>query len=249
MAAVAGASPVTITVRTPSPCNSLMSAAESARGGSLSAISPASFIAVARAGGHRQHAKSLGLEFVRRRRRGVRRRLDESDDDGEGALHDPLRASRRIRRRRLGHLLGRVEGGELDQARRIGDGLARGGGANGAIDRVLAAIGARQRRQRQNMRLVEAGHRAHARHGQRVARQRAGLVGAQDIHRCGFIDRREPGRQDAPPGQRSRAERRRQREGGRQRDRDRREDRGQDERDDLVERHFEKRTHRRSAAR
>jgi hypothetical protein len=47
MAAVAGASPVTITVRTPSPCNSLMSAAESGRGGSLSAMSPASFMAVA----------------------------------------------------------------------------------------------------------------------------------------------------------------------------------------------------------
>jgi hypothetical protein len=46
MAAVAGASPVTITVRTPRACNSLTSAAESGRGGSLSAISPASFIAV-----------------------------------------------------------------------------------------------------------------------------------------------------------------------------------------------------------
>src|SRR5580704_4003328 len=46
MVAVAGASPVTMTVRTPSPCNSLMSAAESERGGSLSAMSPASFIAV-----------------------------------------------------------------------------------------------------------------------------------------------------------------------------------------------------------
>jgi hypothetical protein len=47
MAAVAGASPVTITVRTPSLCNSVTSAADSGRGGSLSAMSPASFIAVA----------------------------------------------------------------------------------------------------------------------------------------------------------------------------------------------------------
>ena len=45
MAAVAGASPVSITVRTPNPCNSVTSAAESVRGGSLSAMSPASFIA------------------------------------------------------------------------------------------------------------------------------------------------------------------------------------------------------------
>ena len=45
MAAVAGASPVTITVRTPSVSNSVTSAAEFVRGGSLRAISPSSFIA------------------------------------------------------------------------------------------------------------------------------------------------------------------------------------------------------------
>ena len=39
--AVTGASPVIITVRTPRPCNWAMSAAESSRGGSLSAITPA----------------------------------------------------------------------------------------------------------------------------------------------------------------------------------------------------------------
>ena len=61
MAAVAGASPVTITVRTPSPCNSLMSAAESGRGGSLSAMSPASFIAVGGPGRDRQHSEALCL--------------------------------------------------------------------------------------------------------------------------------------------------------------------------------------------
>ena len=46
MAAVAGASPVTITVRTPNPCSSVTRTADSARGESLSAMSPASFIAV-----------------------------------------------------------------------------------------------------------------------------------------------------------------------------------------------------------
>ena len=59
MAAVAGASPVTITVRTPSARNSVTSAAESARGGSLSAMSPASFIAVRRPGGDRQDPEAL----------------------------------------------------------------------------------------------------------------------------------------------------------------------------------------------
>jgi hypothetical protein len=56
MATVAGASPVTITVRTPSSCNSLTSAAESVRRGSLSAMSPTSFIA---AGGPAATASTL----------------------------------------------------------------------------------------------------------------------------------------------------------------------------------------------
>lgn len=46
MAAVAGASPVAITVRMPRPRNSVIRAADSLRGGSLSATSPASFIPV-----------------------------------------------------------------------------------------------------------------------------------------------------------------------------------------------------------
>jgi len=45
MAAVAGASPVAITVRTPSALSSSTSAAESPRGGSLSAIRPIGRIA------------------------------------------------------------------------------------------------------------------------------------------------------------------------------------------------------------
>ena len=44
MAAVAGASPVTITVRTPRAFNSVMRAVESDRGGSLSETSPTSCI-------------------------------------------------------------------------------------------------------------------------------------------------------------------------------------------------------------
>ncbi len=42
VAAVAGASPVTMSVRTPRACSSAISAAESDLGGSLSAIRPAS---------------------------------------------------------------------------------------------------------------------------------------------------------------------------------------------------------------
>ena len=63
MAAVAGASPVTMTVRMPRPRNSLMSDAESSRGGSLSAINPASFIAVG-VPAVTASTRSLGFEFL-----------------------------------------------------------------------------------------------------------------------------------------------------------------------------------------
>ena len=128
----------------------------------------------------------------------------------------------------------------LISCRRVGDGLARGRRANGSVDRVLAAIRTRQRGQRQNVRLVEAGHRTERRHGQRIARQRAGLVGTQDTHRRRFIHRREAGRKNPLLCQGPRAERRRKGEGGRQRNRYRCEHRRQDEGDDLVERHLEK---------
>ena len=59
MAAVAGASPVTMTVRTPNVRNSVMSAAESDRGGSLRAMIPASFTACRRAYRDGQHPEAL----------------------------------------------------------------------------------------------------------------------------------------------------------------------------------------------
>ena len=192
-----------------------------------------------RSGRDRQHAETLPLELLRRCRRG-RRRLREADDRGKGALHDTLRCPGRISCGRLGHLLRRIERHEFDQLRRIGNRLARRGGANRAIDRILPAIGTGQRGQRQNMRLVEAGHRMNGRHRQRVLGQRAGLVGAQDIRRSRFIHRGQAGRKDAQLCQGPRAERRRKGEGGRQRDRYRCQDRGQDEGNDLGERHLEK---------
>ena len=49
--------------------------------------------------------------------------------------------------------------GSLTQLRRVGDALRRRGRANGGVDRVLPALGTRERRQRQHVRLVEAAHR------------------------------------------------------------------------------------------
>ena len=64
IAAVAGASPVTITVRTPKAYNSLTSSAASVRGGSLSAMNPASRIGVGGAHGNGQNPEALLFEFA-----------------------------------------------------------------------------------------------------------------------------------------------------------------------------------------
>ena len=74
--------------------------------------------------------------------------------------------------------------------RRIGRGLARGR-ADGRVHRILPAVRVGQRGQRQDVRFVAAGHGANRRYLQRIQRQRAGLVGAQDIHRGRFIHRGE----------------------------------------------------------
>jgi hypothetical protein len=164
------------------------------------------------------------------------------DDCGKGALYDTLgpagRAPAPVRCGRLGHLRCRIERHKRDHFRGIA-GVLAAGGANGGIYRVLPAIRTGKRGQRQNVRLVESGHGANGRYRQSVARQRAGLVGAQDIHRCRLVHRGEAGRKHAQLCQGPRAERRRKGEGGRQRYRYRCEDRRQHEGDDLGERHLE----------
>ena len=109
MAAVAGASPVTITVPTPRSRNSLTSAAESLRGGSLSAISPTSFIAVAGPAATANTRKPLFFEFLGGGRR-RRRCFGKADNDGVSALHDLHSDSCRVRSGCLRHLVGWVEG-------------------------------------------------------------------------------------------------------------------------------------------
>jgi hypothetical protein len=64
MAAVAGASPVTMTVRKPSAFNSEMSEAESVRGGSLSAMKPIICMDAGAPGSRRQNPEALFLEFI-----------------------------------------------------------------------------------------------------------------------------------------------------------------------------------------
>ena len=192
-----------------------------------------------RSGRDRQHAKALPLELFGYRFRG-RRGLCERDHHGVGALHHALRRAARIHSAGLGHFRGRVERRESGQLRRIGGALAQGGRPDGVIDWVLPAIRAGQRRQRQNMRFVEIGHRANLRHAQSVLRQGACLVRAQDIHRRRFIHRGEPCRQDAELGEIARAQRRREGEGRGQRDRYRRQNRRENERNNFGDRHFEK---------
>src|ERR1019366_633566 len=66
-----------------------------------------------RPGGDRQYPETLSLKLFRRRCRG-RRWLGLADDHGEGTLEYALRATARLRNRRLGHLRRRIERHELD---------------------------------------------------------------------------------------------------------------------------------------
>ena len=239
MAAVAGASPVTITVRTPNALQ-FLDEGRRIRARRIAQRDEADQLhRLGRSGRDRQHAKALPLELLGDRFRG-RRSLRERDHDGIGALHHALRRPARIHGARLGHFGGGVERRESGQLRRIGGVLALRGRPDGLVDRILPALRAGQRRQRQNMRFVEIGHRADLSHAQSVLRQRAGLVRAQDIHRRRFIHRGEPCRKDAKLGEVARAQRRREGEGRRQRNRNRGQNRGENEGDNFGDRHFEK---------
>ena len=240
MAAVAGASPVTITVRTPSPCNSLTSAAESVARRVAERDEPDQLHRRRRSGRDRQHSEALSFKFVRRRCRG-RRRLGEADDRRQ------RRPSRRVACRRSRPLPSPRTSSSPD---RTATNLI----SFGASEMALPAAAARMAPSTGSCPPSELASAASARTcasskpgmGRTVVtvsallRQRAGLVGAQDIHRRRFIHRGEAGRKNAQLCQGPRAERRREGEGGRQRDRYRCENRRQDEGDDLGERHLEK---------
>jgi hypothetical protein len=77
------------------------------------------------------------------------------------------------------------------------------------------------------------------RNRQGVLGQRAGLVGAQDNHRCCFIDGGEASRKNAPLCESPRAQRQRKGKGGPQRDGYRCQDRGQDKGYDVSDRHLD----------
>ena len=139
IAAVAGASPVTITVRTPNVRISATNAAESARGGSLSAISPARRIAAAVPVATASSLKPFASSSVAAADNSGNWRR-KADHCGISSLHDPHGAAPAwIHGSRLGRLLCGIEGDELNQFRQLGA-LARGCGANRCIDRILPAV-------------------------------------------------------------------------------------------------------------
>ena len=111
-----------------------------------------------------------------------------------------------------------------------------GGCANGRIDRILIGLRTRQRRQRQHPRTMEAGQRDDFHDLQLIARQRPGLVSAQDVHGGSLVHRGEPRQQDAAPGERLSAECGRQRERRGKRRRNRGKERGQGKRDEVAPR-------------
>ena len=154
IAAVAGASPVTITVRTPSVCNSLTSAAESARGGSLSAMIPASFTApggpMATASTRKPLASSW---FAILEASG--RCLRKGDDGSKSPLDRANGGPTGIYCRGLGHLGGGVKGHKLFQFGQVGGGCPGGGGANGHVYGVLPSIRTGESGDSQDVRFVK----------------------------------------------------------------------------------------------
>ena len=140
-----------------------------------------------------KNAKTFGLKFFDHRC-GRRRRLGNRRDDREGPLDDPHWLALGVDCRSLRHLsrgIERREGDELPtrHIRRLGS------RADGGVQGVGPAIGARQCRHRQDLRLVESRQRVTGGDREFIACQRPGLVGAQNIHPGRFIERREARRQ------------------------------------------------------
>ena len=234
MAAVAGASPVTMTVRTPNVRNSVMSAAESVRGGSLRAMIPASFIASRRTHRDGQHPEALGFQLVRDRGR-VGRGLRQARDGGKGSLHDTHGGAARIDRRRLGHLRGRIEGHELAQFRQIGGGWPLRRQSEWPRPRDPARHpNWRERPIPSTCDSSKPGIGWTAVTFSSFSRQRAGFIRAQHLDARRFIHGGEPRGKDAQMGQSPCAERRRQGKGGRQRYGDRRQNRREHQGNDLA---------------
>ena len=214
--AVRGASPVTITVRTPSARNSLTNPRRIRAGRIAQCDHPGKPHRLGWSGRDRQNSEAC-LQAITAAIRG-RLRPGEASDHGKGALDHALRGASRVRHCRFRHLGGRIDGYEFDQVRRFGAGFA-GGDANCPIDRILAAVRTGERCQRQHMRGVEPLHWMDVRHRQRVFRERPGLVHAQHVHRAGLIERRETRWKHAEFRERPRADRRRKGERRRQSDR------------------------------
>jgi hypothetical protein len=96
---------------------------------------------------------ALGLEFVRSS--GGQRRLSrQCGNHREGPLGDPDFGAVRLDRGRLRHFRCGIERHERDKRRQTRIDATPGRGANGRVDRVLTALGARERRQCQDARLV-----------------------------------------------------------------------------------------------
>ena len=157
---------------------------------------PGDLQSVRRAHRDGQHPEAPRLKLVRRRGR-IGRRLREIRDCREGSLHGAYRGAAGIHSRGLRHLCGGIERHKFAQFRQIGRNLFCGGGPDGGVNRILPAVRTGQGSPSQNMRLIEAGHGMNGGYGQLVLRQRAGLVRAQHVDACRFVDCGEPGRKDA----------------------------------------------------
>ncbi len=176
----------------------------------MSPASASGFARVARfARRHRDHAMALGSEIVRLFVRFIGDLRDRRERP-DRTLGDAQAFAVAIDDERLRHARGGIEGRELQKALdgvlalRLCRFLQR------RIDGIEIGERARKRRQTQDARAVVARHRHDVGHLHGIARQRARLVGAQDIHARGLVSGRQAREEHALARQGLRAERRRQ---------------------------------------
>ena len=136
------------------------------------------------------------------------------------------------------HFYGRIEWHEPGNLQKVGILVVQGcGDPYRGVDRILTAVGTGEGGQHQDAVFVEPRHRVYGGHRKFIARQGTGLVYAEDIQACGFIDRGEPGRKYSGSCQRPRSDGGRKRKCRGQRDRHRGENRYEHQRDDFGQRH------------
>ena len=139
---------------------------------------------------------------------------EERSDRVERSLDDVQPVSTGVGHNRFRHPLGRVEGRERLQCRRVRHSPVAPRGTDGLVDRILPALGAGERGGGEDMRLVTTARRRDRADRQLVLGQGPGLVHTQDVDGCGLVDRGQARGEHAQLAERAGPDRSGKREGG-----------------------------------